>query len=212
MRWHLRIRLFKRRCKPNRIDRRILFWKAGACLIKAARVCRDLLTHWDALWRFSRGEGIEPTNNIADRAIRGGGGTKCISEVASLSGCCQSARFVCSKAATCSCSKRTRFRQRGRDKLHRLFITTPERLLIPSFCAGSSASNVGKGEQLPFSLASCRICAARLTLFLNCHAQQAGQLNRLNGCNDRALKLLDPDLHAGDRRAAQIGACELGIA
>ena len=30
----------------------------------------DLLTHWDALWTFSRVEGIEPTNNTAERAVR----------------------------------------------------------------------------------------------------------------------------------------------
>ena len=32
--------------------------------------CRDLLTHWDALWMFSGGEGLEPTNNPAERALR----------------------------------------------------------------------------------------------------------------------------------------------
>jgi transposase len=37
---------------------------------KLRTFCRDLLTHWDALWAFSRVEGIEPTNNTAERAIR----------------------------------------------------------------------------------------------------------------------------------------------
>ena len=37
---------------------------------KLQAVCRDLLTHWDALWTFSRIEGLEPTNNTAERAIR----------------------------------------------------------------------------------------------------------------------------------------------
>jgi transposase len=30
----------------------------------------DLLQHWDSLWTFSRVEGVEPTNNVAERAIR----------------------------------------------------------------------------------------------------------------------------------------------
>jgi transposase len=30
----------------------------------------DLLRHWDALWTFVRVEGVEPTNNAAERAIR----------------------------------------------------------------------------------------------------------------------------------------------
>lgn len=37
---------------------------------KLQAFCRDLLRHWDALWTFSRVEGIEPTNNTAERAIR----------------------------------------------------------------------------------------------------------------------------------------------
>jgi len=51
-------------------------------------------------------------------------------------------------------------------------------------------------------LASRRIRAPQLACFLHGHAQQTGQLNRLNGRNDRALKLLDANLHAGDGRAA----------
>lgn len=38
---------------------------------RAAETLRaDLLRHWDALWTFSRAEGVEPTNNAAERAIR----------------------------------------------------------------------------------------------------------------------------------------------
>jgi len=37
---------------------------------KLQAFCRDLLTHWDALWTFSRVEGLEPTNNTAERALR----------------------------------------------------------------------------------------------------------------------------------------------
>ena len=37
---------------------------------KLQGLCRDLLTHWEALWTFSRVEGMEPTNNVAERALR----------------------------------------------------------------------------------------------------------------------------------------------
>lgn len=33
-------------------------------------LCRDLLRLWDALWTFAEVEGIEPTNNAAERALR----------------------------------------------------------------------------------------------------------------------------------------------
>jgi transposase len=31
---------------------------------------RELMAHWDALFTFSRVEGVEPTNNAAERALR----------------------------------------------------------------------------------------------------------------------------------------------
>jgi transposase len=37
---------------------------------KLQAVCQDLLRHWDALGTFSRVEGLEPTNNTAERALR----------------------------------------------------------------------------------------------------------------------------------------------
>jgi transposase len=37
---------------------------------KLQAFCQDLLRHWDALWTFSRVEGLEPTNNAAERALR----------------------------------------------------------------------------------------------------------------------------------------------
>jgi transposase len=37
---------------------------------KIAGFSRELLEHWEALWTFSRVEGIEPTNNAAERALR----------------------------------------------------------------------------------------------------------------------------------------------
>jgi len=35
-----------------------------------AGVSRELLAQWEALWTFSRVEGVEPTNNAAERALR----------------------------------------------------------------------------------------------------------------------------------------------
>jgi transposase len=37
---------------------------------KTAGVCRELLSVEPALWTFVRVEGIEPTNNAAERALR----------------------------------------------------------------------------------------------------------------------------------------------
>ena len=37
---------------------------------KAAGLCRELRKWWTALWTFARVEGVEPTNNVAERALR----------------------------------------------------------------------------------------------------------------------------------------------
>jgi transposase len=37
---------------------------------KAAGLCRELSKWWAALWTFARAEGVEPTNNVAERALR----------------------------------------------------------------------------------------------------------------------------------------------
>jgi transposase len=37
---------------------------------KARSFCRDLLLWWPALWTFVTVEGVEPTNNAAERALR----------------------------------------------------------------------------------------------------------------------------------------------
>jgi transposase len=37
---------------------------------KAAALCRELTKWWPALWTFARAEGVEPTINIAERALR----------------------------------------------------------------------------------------------------------------------------------------------
>ena len=37
---------------------------------KAAALCRELGKWWPALWAFAQVEGVEPTNNVAERALR----------------------------------------------------------------------------------------------------------------------------------------------
>src|SRR5262249_15871125 len=37
---------------------------------KAAGLCRALTKWWPALWTFARVEGVEPTNNVSERALR----------------------------------------------------------------------------------------------------------------------------------------------
>ena len=37
---------------------------------RTAGTCRDILKREDALWTFVRVEGIEPTNNLAERQVR----------------------------------------------------------------------------------------------------------------------------------------------
>jgi transposase len=37
---------------------------------KATALCRELRKWWPALWTFARVDGVEPTNNVAERALR----------------------------------------------------------------------------------------------------------------------------------------------
>src|SRR6201999_1275557 len=37
---------------------------------KTAATCAELLRLWESLWTFTRIEGVEPTNNAAERALR----------------------------------------------------------------------------------------------------------------------------------------------
>jgi transposase len=37
---------------------------------KAAGLCRELMKWWPALWTFARVEGVEPSNNVSERALR----------------------------------------------------------------------------------------------------------------------------------------------
>jgi transposase len=76
-RWHrvrdgaLSRRRFWREMRPlrRRVEGRL---RRGAALtnVKTAATCRDLLALAPALWTFIDLPGIEPTNNVAERAIR----------------------------------------------------------------------------------------------------------------------------------------------
>jgi transposase len=44
---------------------------AARAWTKLQATCQDLLQHWEALWTFSRMAGLHPTNNLAERALRG---------------------------------------------------------------------------------------------------------------------------------------------
>ncbi len=43
---------------------------SGCACPKTATTCGELLRLWDCLWTFTRVEGVEPTNNAAERALR----------------------------------------------------------------------------------------------------------------------------------------------
>lgn len=76
--WWQRIRdgTLKRSTLRTYIDQqrpwlRDLLTRGAACrCAKTAAVCRELLKLEPALWAFTRHEGIEPTNNAAERALR----------------------------------------------------------------------------------------------------------------------------------------------
>jgi transposase len=50
--------------------RRSLERGSGCACTKTAATCAELLRLWDCLWTFTRVEGVEPTNNAAERALR----------------------------------------------------------------------------------------------------------------------------------------------
>lgn len=49
-----------------------LQWGAQSGVAKFQGLCGNLLEVWDSLWTFVRVEGVEPTNNRAERAVRPG--------------------------------------------------------------------------------------------------------------------------------------------
>jgi len=61
--------LVARMGQVQRAFRALLAW--GATLVgKAGALCRDLQEKWGALWTFLFHEGVEPTNNHAERVLR----------------------------------------------------------------------------------------------------------------------------------------------
>ena len=50
--------------------RALLEHSATAAWQTLRKFARDVLRHWDSLWTFSRVEEMEPTNNVAERALR----------------------------------------------------------------------------------------------------------------------------------------------
>lgn len=52
-----------------RLEQKLL-WGRASTEKKAAALCRDVLKRYTSLWTFTRKEGVEPTNNRAERALR----------------------------------------------------------------------------------------------------------------------------------------------
>ena len=75
--WH---RFRQAECSRKELQRRLipirarmgwLLWCGEASPDpKAAALCRDLHRWWPALWSFARVAGVEPTNNVSERALR----------------------------------------------------------------------------------------------------------------------------------------------
>jgi transposase len=62
---------FQRRMRPvERSIRDMLWYGTRSADAKTSGTCRDILKHEPALFTFVREEGIEPTNNSAERALR----------------------------------------------------------------------------------------------------------------------------------------------
>jgi transposase len=62
---------FQRRLVPLRARMGRLLWRGeDSSDFKAAGFCRELNRWWPALWTFTRVEGVEPTNNVSERALR----------------------------------------------------------------------------------------------------------------------------------------------
>jgi transposase len=62
---------FQRYVAELRLSVRSQLEAGAACAwAKAAGTCREILAVEPALWTFARVEGIEPTNNAAERALR----------------------------------------------------------------------------------------------------------------------------------------------
>ena len=58
--------------KPRQKFKRMLERGQNADFDKAGALCRELLKYFPALWAFTRKEGVDTTNNIAERNLRKG--------------------------------------------------------------------------------------------------------------------------------------------
>ena len=65
-----RAQLRRRLAPVRRRLRDLLDWALGTGVSKAVHFAGNLLRRWDALWTFARVEGVEPTNNHAERVLR----------------------------------------------------------------------------------------------------------------------------------------------
>jgi transposase len=64
---------FQRKLVPLKAQVGRLLWRSeDSGDPKAAGLCRELNKWWEALWTFTRVEGVEPTNNVSERALRPG--------------------------------------------------------------------------------------------------------------------------------------------
>ena len=62
---------FQRRMGPLQAAMQALVVRGLNCRdAKTAALCADLHLRWEALWTFVHVEGVEPTNNVAERAVR----------------------------------------------------------------------------------------------------------------------------------------------
>src|SRR5215510_6388433 len=68
---HLSREGFQRKMEPVQARVKELIQRGVACdQAKTRRTCENLLKHEDSLWTFVREEGVEPTNNNAERPLR----------------------------------------------------------------------------------------------------------------------------------------------
>lgn len=67
-----RATLWERLTPVRQAVRSALEWGAASGVAGFTGLCRNLLERWEALWTFARVEGVEPTNNAAERAVRQG--------------------------------------------------------------------------------------------------------------------------------------------
>jgi transposase len=52
--------------------KRLLFRAQESGDKKTEGMCRDIYKHWEAMWTFAFVEGLDPTNNVAERSLRKG--------------------------------------------------------------------------------------------------------------------------------------------